>query len=97
MVPAQQLEALIPYVMGEHGAKRGYILAADYNYGHITSKWMQKIIRDNGAPVRRTIVASDPAHPAAAAFLTLASASLDWSLPEFPRPAAATARRAHSR
>ncbi len=48
MVPAQQLEALIPYVMGEHGAKRGYILAADYNYGHITSKWMQKIIRDNG-------------------------------------------------
>jgi branched-chain amino acid transport system substrate-binding protein len=48
MVPAQQLEALIPYVINEHGAKRGYILAADYNYGHITSKWMQKIIRDNG-------------------------------------------------
>ncbi len=48
MVPAQQLEALIPYVMTEHGAKKGYILAADYNYGHITSKWMQKIIRDNG-------------------------------------------------
>ncbi|MBL29615.1 MAG: urea ABC transporter [Rhodospirillaceae bacterium] len=48
MVPAQQLEALIPYVMNELGGKRGYILAADYNYGHITAKWMQKIIRDNG-------------------------------------------------
>lgn len=48
MVPAQQLEALIPYVVNELGGKRGYILAADYNYGHITSKWMQKIIRDNG-------------------------------------------------
>lgn len=48
MVPAQQLEALIPHVINEHGAKRGYILAADYNYGHITSKWMQKIIRENG-------------------------------------------------
>lgn len=48
MVPAQQLEALIPYVMNELGGKKGYILAADYNYGHITSKWMQKIIRDNG-------------------------------------------------
>ena len=48
MVPAQQLEALMPYVMNELGGKRGYILAADYNYGHITAKWMQKIIRDNG-------------------------------------------------
>lgn len=48
MVPAQQLEALVPYVVNELGAKRGYILAADYNYGHITSKWLQKIIRDNG-------------------------------------------------
>jgi branched-chain amino acid transport system substrate-binding protein len=48
MVPAQQLEPLIEYVIKERGAKRGYILAADYNYGHITSKWMQKFIRDNG-------------------------------------------------
>jgi len=48
MVPSQQLEALIPYVVNELGGKRGYILAADYNYGHITAKWMQKIIRDEG-------------------------------------------------
>ena len=48
MVPAQQLEPLFDYVVSELGGKRTYILAADYNYGHITSKWMQKFTRDNG-------------------------------------------------
>ena len=48
MVPAQQLAPLIEYMVKEKGGKKGYILAADYNYGHITSKWMQKFIRDNG-------------------------------------------------
>jgi urea ABC transporter substrate-binding protein len=48
MVPAQQLEPLVDYVVKELGLKRGYVLAADYNYGHITSKWMQKLIREAG-------------------------------------------------
>ncbi|HTO81883.1 MAG TPA: transporter substrate-binding protein [Methylomirabilota bacterium] len=48
MVPAQQLEPLVDYVVKENGKKKGYILAADYNYGQITSKWMQKLIRDAG-------------------------------------------------
>jgi urea ABC transporter substrate-binding protein len=48
MVPAQQIEPLVDYVVGEKGAKRGYILAADYNYGQITAKWMQKFIRQRG-------------------------------------------------
>jgi branched-chain amino acid transport system substrate-binding protein len=48
MVPGQQLDALCPYVINERGGKKGYILAADYNYGHITSKWLQKYIRDLG-------------------------------------------------
>lgn len=48
MVPGQQLDALCPYVINELGGKRGYILAADYNYGHITSRWLQKYIRDLG-------------------------------------------------
>lgn len=48
MVPGQQLDALCPYVVNELGGKKGYILAADYNYGHITSKWLQKYIRDLG-------------------------------------------------
>lgn len=40
---------------------------------------------------RQTLVSSDPAHPAAAAFLSLAGASADWGLPEFSRPAAVAA------
>ncbi len=48
MVPGQQLDALCPYVVNELGGKRGYILAADYNYGHITSRWLQKYIRELG-------------------------------------------------
>ncbi len=48
MVPAQQLEPLVDYVVKENGKKKGYILAADYNYGQITSKWMQKLIREAG-------------------------------------------------
>jgi ABC-type branched-subunit amino acid transport system substrate-binding protein len=48
LVPGQQVEPLVDYVINERGAKRGYILAADYNYGQITSKWMQKFIRAKG-------------------------------------------------
>jgi flagellar biosynthesis protein FlhG len=43
------------------------------------------------AASRQTLVSSDPAHPAAAAFLSLAGASADWGLPEFSRPAAVAA------
>jgi branched-chain amino acid transport system substrate-binding protein len=48
LVPAQQIEPLVDYVVNERGLRRGYILAADYNYGQITARWMQKFIRDMG-------------------------------------------------
>lgn len=48
LVPGQQVEPLVDFVINERGLKKGYILAADYNYGQITSKWMQKFIRDKG-------------------------------------------------
>ena len=48
MVPAQQLEPLVDYVVKEQGAAKGYVLAADYNYGQITSKWMQKLLGEAG-------------------------------------------------
>ncbi|MGH6945169.1 MAG: ABC transporter substrate-binding protein [Geminicoccaceae bacterium] len=48
MVPAQQLQPLVEYVVKEKGAKKGYVLAADYNYGQITSKWMQKLLGEAG-------------------------------------------------
>ena len=47
VTPAQQVEALVPYAMGKSG-KRVYILAADYNYGQITARWIQKFIADEG-------------------------------------------------
>ncbi|MDO5668221.1 MAG: transporter substrate-binding protein [Alcaligenaceae bacterium] len=48
MVPAQQIEPLVQYMLNERNAKTHYILAADYNFGHITSKWIQKYLRDYG-------------------------------------------------
>ena len=47
VTPAQQVEALIPFAM-ERSGKRIHILAADYNYGQITAKWIQKYVADNG-------------------------------------------------
>lgn len=45
--PAQTVEKLVPYAMGK-SRKRVYIIAADYNYGQITAKWMQKFVKENG-------------------------------------------------
>ncbi len=47
VTPAQQVEALVPYAMEKSG-KKVYILAADYNYGQITARWIQKFVADNG-------------------------------------------------
>jgi urea transport system substrate-binding protein len=47
VTPAQQVEALVPYAMGKSG-KKVYSLAADYNYGQITARWIQKFVADNG-------------------------------------------------
>ena len=45
--PGQTVEKLVPYTMNKWG-KKVYIVAADYNYGHITADWVQKFVRDNG-------------------------------------------------
>lgn len=47
VTPAQQAEVLIPWAMSKSGP-RVYILAADYNYGQITARWIQKYVADNG-------------------------------------------------
>ncbi|MCE2518339.1 MAG: transporter substrate-binding protein [Alphaproteobacteria bacterium] len=47
VTPAQQVEALVPFAMGRSG-KKIHVLAADYNYGQITAKWIQKYVADNG-------------------------------------------------
>lgn len=50
VTPAQQAEALVPYAMSKSGPKV-YILAADYNYGQITARWIQKFVAENGGEV----------------------------------------------
>jgi urea transport system substrate-binding protein len=50
VTPAQQVEALVPYAMKNSG-KKVYILAADYNYGQITARWIQKFVAENGGEV----------------------------------------------
>ena len=48
--PAQNVQKLIPYVLKNFG-KKIYVVAADYNYGQITSKWIAKYTREGGGEV----------------------------------------------
>lgn len=48
--PAQTVEKLVPAAMKTSG-KKVYVIAADYNYGQITAKWMTKYVKDNGGEV----------------------------------------------
>ena len=48
--PAQNVAKLVPYVMEKWG-KKICVVAADYNYGQITSKWITKYARDGGGEV----------------------------------------------
>jgi len=52
--PAQTVEKLIPYAMKKFNGKKVYTIAADYNYGQITSKWVKKYTQDNGGEVLAT-------------------------------------------
>jgi len=49
-VPSQQLAPLIPYATKNFG-KKIYIVAADYNFGHISADWAKKYAKQAGAEV----------------------------------------------
>lgn len=51
--PAQNVGKLIPYMMKKYG-KKIYTVAADYNYGQITSEWVKKFAKDGGGEVLAT-------------------------------------------
>ena len=53
VVPSQQLAALIPYAVNHFG-KRVYVVAADYNYGQISAKWVKKYAEQAGGTVVKT-------------------------------------------
>ena len=48
--PAQNVNKLVPYVLSNWG-KKIYVVAADYNYGQITSKWVTKYAREGGGEI----------------------------------------------
>ncbi|MFD0986220.1 urea ABC transporter substrate-binding protein [Methyloligella solikamskensis] len=52
--PGQTLEKFTPYVMDRFKGKKIYTLAADYNYGQITAKWIRKFAQENGGEVVAT-------------------------------------------
>lgn len=54
VTPGQTLKNFIPYAMKKTG-KKIYIVAADYNYGQISSQWVKKFAQENGG----SIVATD--------------------------------------
>ena len=48
--PVQVLNHLVPYMMEQHG-KKMYILAADYLFGQLSTKWAQEIAGELGGEV----------------------------------------------
>ena len=50
VTPAQTVEKLVPYAMKKWG-KKVYVVAADYNYGQITSQWVKKYATENGGEI----------------------------------------------
>lgn len=52
--PAQTLEKFTPFAMKRFNAKKIYTLAADYNYGQITAKWVKKFATENGGEIVAT-------------------------------------------
>ena len=50
VTPAQTVAKLVPYAMKKWG-KKVYVIAADYNYGQITSQWIKKYVQENGGSV----------------------------------------------
>src|SRR5690242_15550541 len=51
--PTQNVDKLVPFTLKRFG-KKVYTIAADYNYGQITSKWVKKFVQDNGGEVLAT-------------------------------------------
>jgi urea transport system substrate-binding protein len=53
-VPTQQIgSALVPYAM-EHFGRTFYTVAADYNFGHISSIWVKRFVEEQGGKVIAT-------------------------------------------
>lgn len=50
IVPSQQIAPLVDWAI-KHGKKKFYVLAADYNYGHISADWVKQYVTKAGGSV----------------------------------------------
>ncbi|MFZ3119773.1 MAG: ABC transporter substrate-binding protein [Variovorax sp.] len=50
VTPGQTVAKLVPYAMKKWG-KKVYVVAANYNYGQITSQWVKKFVQENGGSI----------------------------------------------
>lgn len=75
--PAQAVEPIVDYAMKKWGNKV-VILAADYNYGQITAKWLQHYIKE-----RKGTVASTDFFPLAVADFGSTIAKIQQASPNF--------------
>ena len=53
LIPEQQIDPMIEYLLGDdrYPNAKCYILAADYNFGQISTQWAEKAIEANGGTV----------------------------------------------
>lgn len=49
--PAQTIEKLVPFVMNKFNGKKVYVIAADYNYGWISARWVKHYVEAHGGEV----------------------------------------------
>jgi urea ABC transporter substrate-binding protein len=49
-IPEQQFSTLIPYMVQTFG-KKVYVIAADYNFGHLSAEWNRSILKGLGGTV----------------------------------------------
>jgi len=53
IVPSQQIAPLMPWAIKKFGPKI-YVLAADYNYGHISASWVDHYVKKAGGEILGT-------------------------------------------
>lgn len=51
--PGQTVARIVPYAV-KHWGKKIYVIAADYNFGHISADWVSKYAKGSGAEVIAT-------------------------------------------
>jgi urea transport system substrate-binding protein len=77
VTPAHNTQILVEYGMKTWG-KNVYTLAADYNYGQITSDWVKKYVKDGGGEVLGTEFFPLDATSFGATISKIQSAKPDW-------------------